>query len=186
MTESITRHPFTTRTTAEGFTGLIIWGINTDMLRLTMNHGNQFSGESTIPFLQENKKQLSLQRLRQRLVFIKSRLWVYFMLIHDIYTYKTYRLSNPTDTHNSFMCTVFGETGGDSLSYLHSTLTYPKMPKTGSHRVKPNNSTPNSTHAASVKAVITIFILVPTFINPVLFIIPTALCGYALSKSNPV
>lgn len=60
-----------------------------------MNHGNQFSGESTIPFLQENKKQLSLQRLRQRLVFIKSRLWVYFMLIHDIYTYKTYRLSNP-------------------------------------------------------------------------------------------
>lgn len=108
------------------------------------------------------------------------------MLIHDIYTYKTYRLSNPTDTHNSFMCTVFGETGGDSLSYLHSTLTYPKMPKTGSHRVKPNNSTPNSTHAASVKAVITIFILVLTFINPVLFIIPTALCGYALSKSNPV
>lgn len=85
-----------------------------------------------------------------------------------------------------FMCTVFGETGGDSLSYLHSTLTYPKMPKTGSHRVKPNNSTPNSTHAASVKAVITIFMLVLTFINPVLFIIPTALCSYALSKSNTI
>lgn len=28
------------------------------------------------------------------------------------------RLSNPTDTHNSFMCTVFGETGGDSLFIL--------------------------------------------------------------------
>jgi hypothetical protein len=145
-----------------------------------------YGTKAVIILLQENKKQLSLHRLRQRLVFIKSRLWVYFILIHDIYTYKTYRLSNPTDTHNSFMCTVFGETGGDSLSYLHSTLTYPKMPKTGSHRVKPNNSTPNSTHAASVKAVITIFMLVLTFINPVLFIIPTALCGYALSKSNPV
>lgn len=39
---------------------------------------------------------------------------------------------------------------------------------------------------SDVKAVITIFMLVLTFINPVLFIIPTALCGYALSKSNPV
>ena len=59
------------------------------------------------------------------------------------------------------------------------------MPKTGSHRVKPNNSTPNSTHAASVKAVITIFMLVLTFINPVLFIIPTALCVMRFQNQTP-
>lgn len=44
------------------------------MLRLTMNHGNQFSGESTIPFLQENKKQLSLQQFNAKELFIHN--WV--------------------------------------------------------------------------------------------------------------
>lgn len=46
--------------------------------------------------------------------------------------------------------------------------------------------TPTSTRTASVKAVITMLMLVLTFINPVLFIIPTALCGYSLSKSTPI
>lgn len=46
--------------------------------------------------------------------------------------------------------------------------------------------TPTSTHTASVKAVITLFMLVLTFINPLLFIVPTALCGYSLSKSTPI
>ena len=67
MTESITRHPFTTQTTAEGFTGLIIWGINTDMLRLTMNQGNQLAGENTIPFFAEKEKTIifaAVQRQR--------------------------------------------------------------------------------------------------------------------------
>ncbi len=74
MTESITRHPFTTQTTAEGFTGLIIWGINTDMLRLTMNQGNQLAGENTIPFLQKKRKQLSLQQFNAKELFIHN--WV--------------------------------------------------------------------------------------------------------------
>gem|GEM_PF-2965767 len=59
------------------------------------------------------------------------------------------------------------------------------MPKNNEIRANGNNSTVPPT-SYGTKAVITIFMLVLTFINPVLFIIPTALCGYALSKSNPV
>lgn len=154
-----------------------------DTMRLTINPGNQLATENTIPFLQENKKQLSLRCLRQRLVLLNREYEYIFMPIQDLYTYKTYRLSNPTDAHNSFMCTVFGETGGDSL-FSHIAQTCPKMPKTGSYGVKPNNSNAYST-SCSTKAVITLFMLVLTFINPVLFIIPTALCGYVFSKSTP-
>lgn len=48
-----------------------------------------------------------------------------------------------------------------------------------------NNSIRQST-GYNAKAVITLFMLVLTFINPLLFIVPTVLCGYTLSKSNPI
>lgn len=52
------------------------------------------------------------------------------------------------------MCTVFGETGGDSLSlFKNSNLS--EMPKTGSNRVKVNNSirnfAPNSAKTVSYR-----------------------------------
>ncbi len=153
------------------------------MMRLTINPGNQLATENTIPFCRKTKNNYLCGVFAKDLYLLNREYEYIFMPIQDLYTYKTYRLSNSTDAHNSFMCTVFGETGGDSL-FSHLAKTCPKMPKTGSYGVKPNNSNAYST-SCSTKAAITLFMLVLTFINPVLFIIPTALCGYAFSKSTP-
>ena len=51
------------------------------------------------------------------------------------------------------MCTVLGGTGGDSLSYFNSNLS--EMPRTGSIRVKANNSNHNfaSSHETAIQLV---------------------------------
>lgn len=57
------------------------------------------------------------------------------------------------------------------------------MPTNNEIRVKSNNSTLNST-SGNTKVAITLILVFFTFINPLLFVVPAALCGYSMKKGG--
>ena len=68
--------------------------------------------------------------------------WVYFYAQLEAYIPQGYKaIKSHGYPWFKTMCTVFGETGGDSLSFNNSNFS--EMPKTGSFRVKANNSNRN-------------------------------------------
>lgn len=71
----------------------------------------------------------------------------------------------------------------NSFLFLRITKISFRMPKNNEIRATGNNSTVHST-PCNAKVAITLIMVFLTVINPLLFVLPAALCGYTLSKDT--
>ena len=68
--------------------------------------------------------------------------------------------------------------------YIHNSNFSVKMPTNNEIRVKVNNSNHKSALVANVKATSVLLMLVLTFINPFLFVVPFIVCFLSAKKGG--